>query len=94
MRKLITEKDVRKAIEEKSPIYIDDETIVTALAEDLAKANNIECIRLGEEGSCLAGSCGQDDNQASDPLLSANEVYQMLKACIDAKLFTEEELLS
>lgn len=110
MKKLITEKDITDIIGLKDTVYIDEETIVTALAKDVAKSNNIDFAYKGNEEvtylnepnksgeTCQSNTknqCKESSNNIdlNDPILSANEIYQMLKYCIDDGLFTEEDLL-
>lgn len=55
MKKLVTERDVIEADKNKTPIYIDESTIVTALAKDVAKKYNIEiCFKNENESTCKA----------------------------------------
>lgn len=89
--RLITAKEIYQAKEENNKIYIDKDTIITPLARDLAKENNVsfeECSSCKEEKHenkidiCETKKCA----------LSEDEVYNILKIGIENKFFTEKDL--
>ncbi|WP_083635551.1 phosphate propanoyltransferase [Peptoniphilus porci] len=85
--RLITAKEIYQAKKENKPIYIDKDTIVTPLARDIAKENNVSF----EDGS----SCKKEKVEVVETkecALSEDEIYNILKLGIENKFFTEKDL--
>ena len=106
MRKLITEEDVRKAKSSGEDIYIDDKTIVTAQARDVARDIDVKII-LGEKRSQEESSstpcdkeircCGdtsscQKETRCCEAVLSPDEIYKLLSFALEAGLVNESDL--
>lgn len=101
MKQLICERDIcEKAKQGVKQIVVDENTMITAAAEDAALASGIEIVRPGETGSCACvdtvssatastrGTVSADDGQI-DPELVYRAVSVMaesgaLKGIVDA----------
>ena len=87
MRRLVSGDDVYEKAKSKEPIYIDKDTLVTPYARDLAKelGVKIECCKQTEVNKCT-------EAKVSEPILSEDEIYNLLKEAIDAGLLDTKEL--
>lgn len=86
MKKLICAEDVLKAKEAGGCIPVDVNTIVTPSAYDAARQHGV---RFSEESSCRT----RTGNEArSEPVLTKDEIYSILKKAIDRGVWNDENL--
>lgn len=91
MNRLITSKEICDYKEEDRTIYIDKNTIVTPLARDLAREKDISFVK-----------CDNNTEKKESPnivecrecALTAEEIFNILKAGIENDIFSEEYLES
>ena len=90
MKRLISQEEVLKKKKEKE-IYIDDNTIITAAAKDLAKDFGIEFKKcdckdkkndIEEKKEC----------KKSSAVLSEDQIYKILKKGIEQGLLSENDI--
>ncbi|MBU5668833.1 hypothetical protein KQI68_03160 [Peptoniphilus sp. MSJ-1] len=89
--RLITAEEIYRAKEENKSIYIDKDTIITPLARDIARENNVsfeECSSCKEEKHKEKVDICETKNCA----LSEDEIYNILKIGIENKFLTEKDL--
>lgn len=92
MKRLISQEEVLKKKNEKE-IYIDDNTIITAAAKDLAKDFGIEfkkCDCKVEEND-IEKKVTKDDKKSSE-VLSEEQIYKILKKGIEQGLLSEIDI--
>lgn len=104
MKRLINAECVLNAHKHHEHISVDSQTIVTAAARDLAQELGVHiCSCQSDASSCQSeASCcckkTQHEHQAhscaesQDADLNESQIYQLLKAALDAGLWTEEEM--
>lgn len=90
MKRLISEEEVLKN-KDKKEIFVDKNTIITALAKDICKKLGIE-IKYGE---CLKevkkdNECVIEDKK--EVALSENQIFKILKEGIDQGLLSEKDI--
>lgn len=100
MKKLICSSDIQAAIRDgKKTLYVDENTIITASAEDEAKAAGIE-ICQGEATACCesTNSCTTYSPAQAPSEISSDLIYKVLKNLSDkgmlGDLFAENSVVS
>lgn len=93
MKRLISQEEVLKNKNEKE-IYIDDNTIITAAAKDLAKEFGIEFKKC----DCMSQKNDIEENKEikdckkSSAVLSEDQIYKILKKGIEQGLLSEKDI--
>ena len=93
MRRLVSGDDVYEKAKSKEPIYIDKNTLVTPYARDLARdlGVKIECCSKQSEIKNEKNE-NMKDSDPSEPILSEDEIYNLLKEAIDCGYLDPKEL--
>lgn len=90
MKRLISQEEVLKKKNEKE-IYIDDNTIITAAAKDLAKDLGIEfkkCDCKDQKNNIEE----KKECKKSSAVLSEDQIYKILKKGIEQGLLSENDI--
>lgn len=94
MKRLISQEEVLKKKNEKE-IYIDDNTIITAAAKDLAKDFGIEfkkCDCKSQKNDIEEKKEEIKDCKKSSAVLSEEQIYRILKKGIEQGLLSENDI--
>lgn len=93
MKRLVSGDDVYEKAKSNEPIYIDEDTIVTPYARDLARELGVKIERRSKQRDL---ECKQDSKTTEDkecaPILSEDEIYNLLKEAIDDGYLDPKEL--
>ena len=107
MKRLISQEEVLKNKDSKEPILIDKNTIITPAAKDLAKDLGIEvkyceciqshCTHKESESKDSSPACEEKKDceckaECKEKAISEDEIYALLKKCIDNHLLSVEDL--
>lgn len=93
MKRLISQEEVLKKKNEKE-IYIDDNTIITAAAEDLAKDLGIEFKKCDckDQKNDIEEKKESKDYKKTSAVLSEDQIYEILKKSIEKGLLSENDI--
>lgn len=91
MRRLVSGDDVYEKAKSKEPIYIDKDTIITPYARDLARDLGVKIERYSKEKHAEE-NIKEIEEKPSEPILSEDEIYKLLKEAIDCGCLDPKEL--
>lgn len=93
MKRLISQEEVLNKKNEKE-IYIDDNTIITAAAKDLAKDLGIEFKKCDckDQKNDIEEKKESKDHKQSSAVLSEDQIYKILKKGIEQGLLSENDI--
>lgn len=93
MKRLISQEEVLKKKNEKE-IYIDDNTIITAAAKDLAKDFGIEFKKCDckSQKNDIEEKKESKECKKSSAVLSEEQIYKILKKGIEQGLLSENDI--
>lgn len=93
MKRLISQEEVLKKKNEKE-IYIDDNTIITAAAKDLAKDFGIEFKKCDckDKKNDIEEKKESKECKKSSAVLSEEQIYRILKKGIEQGLLSENDI--
>lgn len=97
MKRLISEKEVLNIKDSDDTIFVDKNTIITAQAIDVAKELGIKIIRCEDINKESNNKANDNENlqknvEIKKPILSEDEIYELLKKSIDSGLLSEDDL--
>ena len=103
MKRLISAKDVEDAAAKGESLLVDDNTIVTAQARDIARergvllqcAHEVAAEPAPAKAAEPAQACAAEHFACCDhrePALSAEEMEKVIRAAVDRGIWTEQEL--
>lgn len=93
MKRLISQEEVLNKKNEKE-IYIDDNTIITAAAKDLAKNFGIEFKKCdcNDKKNDIEEKTESKDYKKTSAILSEDQIYKVLKKGIEQGLLSEKDI--
>lgn len=93
MKRLISQEEVLNKKNEKE-IYIDDNTIITAAAKDLAKNLGIEFKKCdcNDKKNDIEEKTESKDCKKTSAILSEDQIYKILKKGIEQGLLSEKDI--
>ena len=93
MKRLISQEEVLNKKNEKE-IYIDDNTIITAAAKDLAKNLGIEFKKCdcNDKKNDIEEKTESKDYKKTSAILSEDQIYKILKKGIEQGLLSEKDI--
>ncbi|MDU6063552.1 MAG: hypothetical protein E6Y75_00330 [Anaerococcus sp.] len=93
MKRLISQEEVLNKKNEKE-IYIDDNTIITAAAKDLAKNLGIEFKKCdcNDKKNDIEEKTESKDCKKTSAILSEDQIYKVLKKGIEQGLLSEKDI--
>ncbi|MDU6791503.1 MAG: hypothetical protein E6427_02170 [Anaerococcus sp.] len=93
MKRLISQEEVLNKKNEKE-IYIDDNTIITAAAKDLAKNLGIEFKNCdcNDKKNDIEEKTESKDCKKTSAILSEDQIYKILKKGIEQGLLSEKDI--
>ncbi len=97
MKRLINEASVQKAHERQESIVLDENTLITPSARDLAQELGVHLCTCGHEKHehCCCSKQRKEEHSVSvsqESGLDADQIYKVLKMALEAGLWTEEEM--
>lgn len=93
MKRLISQEEVLNKKNEKE-IYIDDNTIITAAAKDLAKNLGIEFKKCdcNDKKNDIEEKTESKDCKKTSAILSEDQIYKILKKGIEQGLLSKKDI--
>lgn len=98
MKRLISSQDVMTAARGHEDIYVDENTIVTAQALDVAKEHGVAVLdksgrhdHAAHEATQEEG-CGRHDTKDAEPVFSADELEHLISAAFAKGIWTQDDI--